>query len=111
MNSVVYHQAISFIKQNKKCQEVLGNDFQIMLCNGKMWPMKNDCSFDIIVFFMVGHETELYKIRIVELIPSADGMYISPAFKPSNLSGTNGEVRVIIIITKKINTVLVTTIE
>jgi len=50
MNSVVYHQAISFIKQNQKCQSVLGKDFQIMLCNGKMWPFKNDIKFDLVAY-------------------------------------------------------------
>lgn len=49
-NSVVYNQAISFVKQNKKCADVLGTNFEIMTCNGKMYPFKSDLKFQVVVF-------------------------------------------------------------
>ena len=50
MNSVSYNQAIAFIQQNKLIKQELGSSFQIMNCNGKRYPYKNDVKFDIVLY-------------------------------------------------------------
>lgn len=49
-NSVVYNQVVNFAKASPKCKQVLGSDFQIMSCNGKMYPISSDLKFDIVAF-------------------------------------------------------------
>ena len=49
-NSVIYNQTIGFVKQNQKCSDVLGTNFQIMTCNGRLYPFKSDCNFEIIAY-------------------------------------------------------------
>lgn len=49
-NSVVYHQVVNFAKENPKCIRKLGSDFQIMSCNGKVYPLSSDLKFDLVAF-------------------------------------------------------------
>ena len=55
MNSVSYNQAISFVKQNRRIKQELGPSFQIMNCNGKMYPYKKDVKFDIVLYGTLQH--------------------------------------------------------
>ncbi len=50
MNSTSYNQAVSFIKANKMVKNKIGAKFQVMNCNGKMYPYKRDVQFDIVLF-------------------------------------------------------------
>eukprot|EP00347_Sterkiella_histriomuscorum_P020837 403336275 len=50
MNSVIYHQSMNYIKASKRVQNILGEQMQVMNCNGKIWPLKNDVNFDLIIF-------------------------------------------------------------
>jgi len=50
LHSISYNQAVTFIKNNKMIKSKVGNRFQIMNCNGKMYPYKNDVKFDIVLF-------------------------------------------------------------
>ena len=55
MNSVSYNQAITFINNNKLVKQELGSSFQIMNCNGKMYPYKKDVKFDIVLYGTLQH--------------------------------------------------------
>ena len=50
VNSVSYNQAVAFIKANRLVKSQIGAKFQIMNCNGKIYPYKKDVKFDIILF-------------------------------------------------------------
>ena len=50
MNSVTYNHAVSFIKSNKVVKDKIGRKFQVMNCNGKMYPYLKDVKFDIVLF-------------------------------------------------------------
>lgn len=50
MNSVIYNQAVSFARANKKVNRKIGAKFQVLNCNGKMYPYKRDVKFDVILF-------------------------------------------------------------
>ena len=50
MNSIPYKMAADYIKANKVVRNKIGQDFQIMNCNGKMYPYKKDVKFDIVMF-------------------------------------------------------------
>ena len=49
-NSLVYNQAITFIKESSKIRREIGAEFQIMTCNGKIYPFKNDINFDLVIY-------------------------------------------------------------
>lgn len=55
MNSIAYNQAVSFIKNNKSVRNKIGSKFQVMNCNGKMYPYKKDVKFDVILFGTNSH--------------------------------------------------------
>ena len=42
LNSVTYNMAVSYIRANKVVKGKIGSKFQVMNCNGKMYPYKND---------------------------------------------------------------------
>jgi hypothetical protein len=50
MNSVLYHNALKYVKINKTVQKELGTHLQMMTCNGKTYPLFNSCQFDLILF-------------------------------------------------------------
>ena len=50
MHSISYNQAVAFIKMNRTVKSKIGAKFQVMNCNGKMYPYKKDVKFDIILF-------------------------------------------------------------
>ena len=50
LNSVTYNHAVNFIKANSLVKSKIGSKFQVMNCNGKMYPYKKDVNFDIILF-------------------------------------------------------------
>ena len=50
LNSTAYHQAVSYVKNSEKIQKVLGKQLQVMNCNGKMYPLKNDINFDLLIY-------------------------------------------------------------
>ena len=50
MHSLTYKMSVDFIKANKTVRSKIGQDFQIMNCNGKMYPYKKDVKYDIVLF-------------------------------------------------------------
>lgn len=50
MHSASYSQAVAYIKANKTVKNKIGSKFQVMNCNGKMYPYKKDVKFDIVLF-------------------------------------------------------------
>ena len=50
MNSVLYHNALKQIKINSAVKAALGNNLHFMNCNGKTYPLLNNCKFDIVIF-------------------------------------------------------------
>ena len=50
VHSVSYNQAVAFIKSSKLVKAKIGSRFQIMNCNGMMYPYKRDVNFDIVLF-------------------------------------------------------------
>ena len=50
LRSASFNQAVAYIKANKKVKSKIGNKFEVMNCNGKMYPYKKDVKFDIILF-------------------------------------------------------------
>lgn len=50
LNSTVYKMSVDFIKTNKLVRNKIGADFQIMNCNGKIYPYRKDVMFDIVLF-------------------------------------------------------------
>ena len=50
MNSVTYNHAVSLIKTNKQVKDKIGRKFQVMNCNGKIYPYLKDVKFDIVLF-------------------------------------------------------------
>lgn len=50
LHSITYNHAVSFIKSNALVKNKIGSKFQVMNCNGKMYPYKKDVKFDIILF-------------------------------------------------------------
>ena len=49
-NSVLYHNTLKLIRNNSEVSRSLGSHLQIMNCNGKTWPLFNNCAFNVIVF-------------------------------------------------------------
>jgi len=49
-NGVVYHQALRYLRKHKKVQEVLGDEFQVMNCNGKARPYSKTINFELVAF-------------------------------------------------------------
>jgi len=49
-NSIIYHQALNYMKTNKTLKEKFGEKYFIMNCNGKLWSLKKKTDFDLIVF-------------------------------------------------------------
>ena len=50
MHSLTYKMSVDFIKENRQVRKKIGQDFQIMNCNGKMYPYRRDVKFDIVLF-------------------------------------------------------------
>lgn len=50
MNSVIYHQTVTFVNQNEAIKRALGQHLQIMNCNGKIHPLKSIVDFDLVIF-------------------------------------------------------------
>mmetsp|Transcript_33070 Transcript_33070/g.43562 ORF Transcript_33070/g.43562 Transcript_33070/m.43562 type:complete len:84 (+) Transcript_33070:980-1231(+) len=50
MHSVTYNHAVSFIRANALVKNKIGAKFQVMNCNGKMYPYYKDVKFDIVLF-------------------------------------------------------------
>lgn len=50
MNSAIYHQTINYLKGNDKIHNSLGKHIQVMNCNGKIYPIKNNVEFDLVIF-------------------------------------------------------------
>ena len=50
LHSITYNHAVSFIKANALVKNKIGAKFQVMNCNGKMYPYKKDVKFDIVLF-------------------------------------------------------------
>lgn len=50
LHSVTYNHAINFIKANPKVKHKIGAKFQIMNCNGKIYPYRKDVKFDLVLF-------------------------------------------------------------
>lgn len=50
VNSAIYHQALTLIKQNQSIARHLGSSIQIMNCNGKIHPLKSNVNFDLLAF-------------------------------------------------------------
>ena len=50
MNSVLYHNAFNVVKQSSVVQKELGKDIIMMTCNGKIYPLLNNCHFDLVLF-------------------------------------------------------------
>jgi hypothetical protein len=50
LNSLVYHQTIKYIENSDKIKKYLGNHIQVMNCNGKIFPLSPNVTFDLIVF-------------------------------------------------------------
>ena len=49
-NSVLYHNAVNYVKANNQVRENLGSSLLVMNCNGKRYPMMSKCQFDLTVF-------------------------------------------------------------
>jgi hypothetical protein len=49
-NSLVYNQAITYIKQSQVVKNQLGNKIQYMCAQGKIHPWKNDVNFNIVAY-------------------------------------------------------------
>lgn len=49
-NSVLYHNSVKLIKNNPVVTKTLGNHLQIMNCNGKTYPVLQNCQFNLIIF-------------------------------------------------------------
>lgn len=47
---VIYNQALRYIRNNKQANQVLGEGFQVMNCNGKEYPLNKSVKFDIVAF-------------------------------------------------------------
>jgi len=43
MNSVLYHNALKYIKINSVVKKELGGQVQMMTCNGKTYPLFTKC--------------------------------------------------------------------
>lgn len=50
MNSVLYHNALKYIKINSVVKKELGGQVQMMTCNGKTYPLFTKCQFDLVLF-------------------------------------------------------------
>jgi hypothetical protein len=50
----VFHDALSFIKENPAVQSKLGSDLVMMNCNGKIYPLLKNCNFEIMMFGNAG---------------------------------------------------------
>ena len=50
MHSISYNQALSLIRDSKHVKNKIGSRFQVMNCNGKMYPYRKDVKFDIVLF-------------------------------------------------------------
>ena len=50
INSVLYHNALKYISSNEVVLDTIGTHFQVMNCNGKIYPIYNTCKFDLILF-------------------------------------------------------------
>ena len=49
LNSNIYNTALNTIKQSDKVKKTVGNYFQVMSCTGKIYPLLNNCTFDLVV--------------------------------------------------------------
>lgn len=47
---VIYNHALRYLRKSKQVNEVLGENFQVMNCNGMKRPMQKNVSFDIVAF-------------------------------------------------------------
>jgi hypothetical protein len=50
MHSALYNDSLQYVRANKLVHEAIGPSFQMMTCNGKLLPFKNNCRFDLVLF-------------------------------------------------------------
>lgn len=50
MNSVLYHNALDLVNMNPMIQKTLGSKLTMMHCNGKIYPLLSNVSFDLVMF-------------------------------------------------------------
>ena len=52
LNSVIYHQVLEVLKSSPQVSQLLGSQYWVMNCNGRIWPLlqSTNVNFDLTVF-------------------------------------------------------------
>ena len=50
MNSLIYHQALELLSKNPTVKKTLGENFYMMNCEGKIWPLSKKVNFNVTLF-------------------------------------------------------------